>query len=186
MEDGIMKTILMNHLTGRNKTSKQCYLDMYVRSLNEAGKMFNEANILFKRGAHQRAYFIAFSALEEISKSQLSADVYTGYIKEEEFKKIYKDHKKKIDRVKWIQIDANIYPCSRWDGIRVDEFDFKKKLKSLYVDVDFTKNMVSSPTESISKEDAEKIIKAVQVGLYQIHYIVDELGEQIGTKGFMK
>ena len=186
MSDGIMKTILMNHLTGRNKTSKNFYLDMYVKSLNESKTLLKEAEILFASGAHERAYFIAFAALEEISKSQLAADVYTGFIQETEFKRIYKDHKKKIARVKWIQIDGNIYPVFRGDNIRIDNFDFKKKLQSLYVDVDFGNESISSPSDVVSKDDAEKVIKAVKVGLYQIYYITEELGEQIGTKGFMK
>ena len=181
-----MKTILMNSISGRSTKSKECYLNMYVHSLNEAAKMLHEAEILLKNKAFQRAYFIAFSALEEISKSQLAADVYTGFIQEDEFKKIYKSHEAKINRVKWIQIDANIYPCFRWDNIHVDNFDFKRKLKAMYVDIDFGNKKISSPSESVSAEDAIKIIKAVRVGLYQIHYIVDELGEQIGTKGFMK
>lgn len=186
MSDGIMKTLLMNHLTGRDKTSKKCYLDMYIKSLNESKKLLKDAEVLFKNESYERAYFIAFAALEEISKSQLAADVYTGFIEEDEFKDAYKDHKKKIDRVKWIQIDGNMYPCFRWDDVRIDDFDFKKKLKSLYVDVDFGTESVSSPSESITKSDAEKIIKAVKVGLSQIYYITEELGEQIGTKGFMK
>ena len=186
MSDGIIKTILMNHIASRSKTSKQCYLDMYIKSLNESKKLLKESEILLANDAYQRAYFIAFSALEEISKSQLAADVYTGFIEEDEFKKIYKDHKKKIDRVKWIQLDGNQYPYFRWDNVRIDDFDFRKKLQSLYVDVDFGSEAVLSPSDSVSKEDAEKIIKAVKVGLSRIYYITEELGEQIGTKGFMK
>jgi len=56
----------------------------------------------------------------------------------------------------------------------------------LYVDVNFDSKTIASPKNSISKSDAEKVIKAVRVGLYQIYFITDELGEQIGTKGFMK
>jgi hypothetical protein len=56
----------------------------------------------------------------------------------------------------------------------------------MYVDADFNKNKIFSPNNSVSKEDAQKIIKAVCVGLDEIYYITEELGEQIGTKGFMK
>ncbi len=184
--DGLMKSVLMNHLTGRNKISKPVYLDMYLYSLNEAKALLRDAEVLFNNKSYSRAYFLAFSALEEISKSQLAADVYTGFIEEEEFKRTYKDHKKKINRVKWIQIDGNLYPCFRWDGVRIDDFDFKKKLQSMYIDVDLGASCISSPNEKVSKEDAVKILKAVRVGLYQIYYITEELGEQIGTKGFMK
>jgi AbiV family abortive infection protein len=184
--DGVMKTILMNHLTGRNKTSKGCYLDMYLNSLNEAKKLLKESELLLKHSSHERAYFLGFQALEEISKSQLAGDVYTGYITEEEFKKVYRDHKEKISRVKWIQIDGNMYPIFREDGIKINDFDFRKKLRAMYVDLDSKTEIVSSPSQSITKRDAESIIKAVHVGLYRIYQVTEENGEQIGTKGFMK
>lgn len=184
--DGVTKTILMNRLTGRNKTSKGCYLDMYLHSLNEAKKLLKEATLLFKNNSCERAYFLGFSALEEISKSQLSADVYTGFITEDEFKKVYRDHKEKISRVKWIQIDGNLFPFFSGDGIKINNFDFRKKLRSMYVDIDSKSEIISSPGEVITKADAESIIKAVNVGLYRIYQVTEENGEQIGTKGFMK
>jgi AbiV family abortive infection protein len=186
ISDGVMKTILMNHLTGRNKTSKGCYLDMYLTSLNEAGKLLEEAKLLLKNNSHERAYFLGFSALEEISKSQLSADVYTGFITEGEFKKVYRDHKEKISRVKWIQLDGNLFPFFSGDGIKINDFDFRKKLRSMYVDIDSKSEIISSPSEAITKADAESIIKAINVGLYRIYQVTKENGEQIGTKGFMK
>lgn len=184
--DGVMKTILMNHLTGRNKTSKGCYLDMYLNALNEAKKLLRESEILFKNNAHERAYFLGFQALEEISKSQLAGDVYTGYISEDEFKKVYRDHKEKISRVKWIQLDGNLYPCFRGDGIKISDFDFRKKLRSMYVELDSKNEKVLSPSEAITREDAESVIKAIKVGLFRIYVVTEENGEQIGTKGFMK
>lgn len=186
MSDGITKTMLMNELSGRDMSSKKSYLDIYTHSLNEAQKLWKEAELLLKNDAHERAYFLAFAALEEISKSQLAADVYTGYIEESEFLKTYRNHKEKISRVKWIQLDGNLFPMFRVDGVEIKDFDFKRKLNSMYVDIDTAKQAVSSPSDSVSKEDAESIIKAVGVGLYRIYEVTVENGEQIGTKGFMK
>jgi AbiV family abortive infection protein len=186
ISNGIMKTMLMNHLNGRAETAKKIYLDIYLKSLNESRKLLDEAIILFKSGAHERAYFLGFSALEEISKSQIAADVYTGYITEDEFKRIYRDHKEKILRVKWIQLDGNIFPCFNYDGVRINDFDFRKKLGSMYVDVDFIKEEILSPNNAVSIEDAKSIIKAVEVGLNSIYMVTAINGEQIGTKGFMK
>ena len=56
----------------------------------------------------------------------------------------------------------------------------------MYVDVNFSSGKVLSPTHSVSKKDAESIIKAVKVGLYRIYQVTEENGEQIWTKGFMK
>lgn len=184
--DGVMKTIVMNQLTGRHKTAKGCYLDMYLHSLNEAKKLLSEAILLQKNDSHERAYFLGFQALEEISKPQLATDVYTAYITEDEFKKSYRDHNKNISRVKWIQLDGNLYPCFRGDGVEIADFDFRKKLRLMYVDIDHSSETVSDPSDSITKEDAKGIIKAVKVGLYSIYVVTDENGGQIGIKGFMK
>jgi len=184
--NGVIKALLMNHLTGRNKTSKECYLEMYLNALNEANKLLKEAELLFRNTSYERAYFLGFQALEEISKSQLAADVYTGLITENEFNKDYRDHKRKISRVKWIQIDGNTYPFFRGDGIKISDFDFRKKLRAMYVDLDLKNETVSTPGQSITKDDAASIIKAGFVGLYRIYQVTEENGEQIGTKGFMK
>ena len=79
ISNGIMKTMLMNHLNGRAETAKKIYLDIYLKSLNESKKLLDEALILFKSGAHERAYFLGFSALEEISKSQIAKNRYDGF-----------------------------------------------------------------------------------------------------------
>ena len=186
LPNGVLKTILMNHLKGINSQDTEVYLQTYLASLNEANKLLKEAELLFENESYARAYFLGFSALEEISKSQLSADVYTGFIEEKTFKKAYTSHHEKISRVEWIKIDGNLFPCFNYDKVCIKDFDFKKKLKSMYVDIDFNLKKVSSPTDSISKDDAENIIKAVRVGLYRIHEVTVENGEQIGTKGFMK
>ena len=183
---GVVKTILMNNLMGRGGQSSEIYLNIYLSSLNEAKKLLNEASILLDNGAHERAYFLGISALEEISKSQLAADVYTGLIDENKFKEAYRDHKKKLARVEWVKIDGNSYPYFSFDSIKIKDFDFQKKLKSMYVDVDFILNEISTPDDNIKKEDAEGIIKAVTVGLHRIYQVTEEDGEQIGTKGFMK
>jgi len=186
LPNGVLKTVLMNKLKGINSQDNEVYLQTYLASLNEAKKLLREAEILFENQSYERAYFLGFSALEEISKSQLSANVYTGFIKEDKFKKAYRNHHEKISRVEWIKIDGNSFPCFSYDKVRIKDFDFQKKLKSMYVDIDFNIKKVSTPTDSISKNDAENIIKAVQVGLYRIHEVTVENGEQIGTKGFMK
>ena len=186
LPNGVLKTILMNHLKGINSQDTEVYLQTYLASLNEANKLLKEAELLFENESYSRAYFLGFSALEEISKSQLAADVYTGFIEEKTFEKAYRNHHEKISRVEWIKIDGNLFPCFNYDKVRIKDFDFKKKLKSMYVDIDFNLKKVSKPTDSISKDDAENIIKAVRVGLYRIHEVTVENGEQIGTKGFMK
>ena len=69
--DGVMKTILMNHLIGRKKITKTVYLNIYLESINEAHKLLRESVLLFKNKSYQRSYFLSFSALEEISNHKL-------------------------------------------------------------------------------------------------------------------
>lgn len=183
---GVKKTIFMNHLKGRDSSSVEIYLQIYLASISESYKLLEEAELLFKNKSYQRAYFLGVSALEEISKSQMAADVFTGLIDEDEFKNAYRDHKKKISRIEWIKIDGNSFPYFSFDNILIRDFDFQKKLKSMYVDVDFNLNVISTPDNSVTENDAESVIKAVKVGLFRIHQVTEEDGEQIGTKGFMK
>jgi AbiV family abortive infection protein len=61
------------------------FLALYPAAHNNAIELIQEAEILFERGRYCRAYALAFTALEEISKSQLAADVFTGLISRETF-----------------------------------------------------------------------------------------------------
>jgi len=183
-DNGVVKTKIMNELTGRVDKSKSFYLDVYLASLNEANKLLNESKLLFENKSYERSYFLGFSALEEISKSQIAADVYTGFTDEKIFKKVYRDHLEKISRVKWIQLDGDLFP--NFVSEKIKDFNYQKKLKSLYVNIDFSSRKISRPSDSVTENDAENIIKAVEVGLYRIYEITELWGEQIGTKGFMK
>ncbi len=182
----IIKTLIMNHLKGVDNRTNEKYLKIYLASIAEAYKLLKEAELLYNNKHFPRAYFLGMSALEEISKSQMAADVFTGLIKEDEFKKAYRDHRKKLSRIEWIKIDGNSFPFFSYDNILINSFDFGKKLKSMYVDIDFGLNEIFTPNDSITENDAKSIIKAVKVGLYRIYQVTEEDGEQIGTKGFMK
>lgn len=178
----------MNHLAGRsdNNVDYAHYLRLYHHSLEESRALLREAILLFANDSFERAYFLGFSALEEISKSQLAADVFTGFIPETEFKEVWRDHKAKIKRVKWIQLDSREPRFSSVVDVEVKDFEYAKRLGSMYVDMDFVSGKVSLPRHSISKEDAQSVISAVKVGLFRIYEVTVEWGEQIGTKGFMK
>lgn len=116
----------------------------------------------------------------------MAADVFTGFIEENIFKKAYRYHKEKISRVEWIKKDGNSLPDYSYDDVLIKDFDYEKKLKSLYVDGKFNLTEISTPKDSVSQNDAESVIKAVNVGLDRIRQVTEKDGEQIGTKGFMK
>ncbi len=158
MPAGVTKAILMNALNGRDSQANQVYLKMYLASIAEAYKLLEDAELLFNNESYPRAYFLGMSALEEISKSQLAADIFTGLIKEDEFKKSFTNHKEKIKRIKWIQIDGNSYPYFNSDLIQIKDFDFQKKLKSMYVDADFKLKEISTPNDSTLLNMTEEML----------------------------
>lgn len=177
------------------KSTKQYYLEIYQKAHNNAVELLQEAEILFKHKKYSRAYFLAFTTLEEISKSQFAADVFTGMCSEEEFKAFYRNHKVKIRQMGWAHNDANSYPHNlKWVGPDQDDMEevnpkapiFQKRQASLYVDIDFERQIVSSPGQVISEEDAREIIHIVGVALQRVLEVTEFWGHQIGTKGFMK
>lgn len=176
--------------------TKNDYFEIYSVAHNNAVDLLKEAEILFDKKCYQRAYFLAFTALEEISKSQFAADVFTGFSKKENFKKFFKSHKDKIGGVAWAHRDANFYPHNlKWIGPDIDDLEqinprepsFSKRLNALYVGVDFENQVIIKPEEQITENDAKEMMRVVEVALERIWEVSGEFGgNQIGTKGFMK
>ena len=175
-----------------SKEQKYKYLEIYKSAHNNAADLLKEAELLFAHKCFSRAYALAFTALEEISKSQFAADVFTGLRTKEDFEKFYKNHKHKINGVEWVHFDANSYPYNlKWIGPDIDDLErinpqkpnFRKRLESLYVGIDLDR--ITKPEEQVTQEDAKEMIRLVEVALERI-LAVEFDGNQIGTKGFMK
>ena len=169
------------------KMSKQwCdeFFDLYCSAHQNAIDLLEEAEILFDAGKYSRAYALAFTALEEISKSQLAADVYTGLITYEEFQEHYRDHRKKIGRMAWATEDAKRYlDAPEGDYVPVEKPTFANRNDAMYVNI--KGQVVVSPSDVISSDAARGIIHTGKVAI-QCIWEVGEMGHQIGTKGFMK
>lgn len=170
------------------------FLDIYRKAHNNALDLLREAELLYAHKAYARAYAIAYTALEEISKSQFAADVCTGLCTAEEFKEFYQNHTKKLERVQWVHEDANSWPYNlRWIGPDLDDVEtinpnqpvFQKRLAALYVDVASSEQVAKEPKEAITGNDAHEIIQLVEVALQRIMQVEFEQG-RIGTKGFIK
>ena len=176
--------------------TKDNYLEIYRVAHNNASDLLEEAELLFDHKYFARAYALAFTALEEISKSQFAADVFTDLCKEEDFNKFYKNHKSKIGRMAWAHLDANSYPHNiKWVGPDVDDVEqinpqepyFQKRQNALYIGIDFQNQKIIKPEEQISERDSKEVIRIVEVALERIWEVAGEFGgNQIGTKGFMK
>lgn len=163
----------------------QKFFSIYIAAHNNAVELLSEAEILYKEEHFPRAFFLAFTGLEEIAKSQLAADVYTGLIKEEDFLSAYNKHDKKMESVVWAYLDANEFRDENDEPIKVSKPKIKKRMLSLYVDID-KQNQIISPKNIIMEKDAKEMIHILQVALHQIMIITEYYGNQIGTKGFMK
>ncbi len=181
---GILKTMIMNHMSGREPDDH--WLDLYQSTLAEASKIHREAMLLHEHDHFERAYFLAMQSLEELSKALMAADVYTGWCNEEDYRKMQNDHKKKIARVKWIQHKGQKFPIVTSKGKITKDFDFRKKLRSTYVELEKNSDKVLKPSDAISEDDASNLINAVMAGLTAVVEKTMVDGEQIGTKGFMK
>lgn len=169
------------------------YLKVYQAAHGNAVDLLSEAKILFEKEKYPRAYFLAFTALEEISKSQQAADVFTGFSKEEDFLKLFRNHTEKIDRVAWAHFDSNCWPYNQmWIGPDQDDVEqvapeeplWSKRQNSLYVNV--IEDNIICPKDNILENDAKEIIHMVEVALHRIWEVTEYWGHQIGTKGFMK
>jgi AbiV family abortive infection protein len=161
------------------------FLTLYRVAHNNAIDLLRDAEILFEKERYPRAYALAFTALEEIAKSQLAADVFTGFIEEKELWDCFRDHRKKIGRMAWATEDAKRY-LDLLDGedIEIEKPTFAGRSDGMYVNLNNGK--VSGPLDVISRDDARGIIHTVDVALRRIHEVTEIWGHQIGSKGFMK
>lgn len=168
------------------------YFNIYLKAYNNAIRLIENANNMFNQKIYNIAYFLAFTALEEISKSQLAADVYTKYISENDFLEAYRKHEKKKENITWALEEVKLH---RWKFIGPDVDDLKELITdnmklnlrnaSLYVDYDLSTKSISMPEEVISELDAEELIHLVEVTLDSIRH-AEELSGKVGSKSFQK
>jgi AbiV family abortive infection protein len=149
-------------------------LKTYASCLNNAIDLLTDAEVLLKKGSYPRAYALAFTAIEEIVKSQL--------VSREEFDSAFRDHRSKIKRSLWATYWAH------GDFAELPEEavlpSFPKRMASLYVDINYDLGPVE-PAMSVTEHEASELIRTGWAGLEKIRRWED-MGVMIGTKGFMK
>lgn len=176
--------------------NKNIFLDIYNSANNNGKDLLKAANILCDSDHFAQAYVLAYTALEEISKAQFAADVFTGLQTEDEFRNFYRNHINKIRNVGWAHHDASTFPHKmKWVGPDMDDVEemmpempkFDNRQEALYVDVDLEKRSISKPADVVGEKEARDIIHIVEVAFERIWEITGEFGGmQIGTKGFLK
>jgi AbiV family abortive infection protein len=159
------------------------YLRLYKIAHNNAGVLLSEAEILLERGKYIRAFFLGLTALEEIAKSQLAADVFTGVSSEKEFQDHYCSHPKKIGRMAWATEEAQHY-LNMWgdQDLELKHPTATSRTDALYVSLEGKK--IQRPEDVVTESDAKGIVQTVESALEAIARN-EIMGYQIGTKGFM-
>jgi AbiV family abortive infection protein len=173
------------HTKPMNRPDKMKFLELYRKAHNNALQLLSEAELLFENKKYARAYFLAFTGLEEIAKSQLAADVFTGFIEEEKFWKYFKDHKRKIGRMAWASEDAKHYlDLDLETYLEIERPTITGRMNALYVH--FEGEKIKGPDDHLTEDEARAIIHTLRVAIDRIIEMTDYWGHQIGTKGFMK
>jgi AbiV family abortive infection protein len=167
-----------------NKLKKEDNYQIYVKAHNNAVSLVGEAELLHKNKHYARSYFLAFTGLEELSKSQLAADVYTEFIKEEEFWTKFTKHNEKIQLLGWASHDAERYlDWETEDYVEISVPKVKSRMGSLYVDIENSK--IISPKDAITAKESKSLIHTLTVAIDRITE-TEFFNDRIGTKGFLK
>ena len=161
-------------------------LDLYEACLKNASALIKESELLLSKKHHARAYFLSYTAIEELGKSQVVADFSNEMVAESEFEAAFRDHKFKAAYVKrYVQIPNDL------NGDWFIEYDKKAaagyaqaRHSALYVEC-LPDHSPKPPEESISHEAAERLLTTAKNYLSEI-IRMEYVTERIGTKAFTK
>lgn len=147
--------------------------------------MLDDAHFLTQNGRFARAFALAFTANEEIGKSQIVADTYYGLAAVSELTDAFRKHDLKVAYVKRV---VRLEPASALGHEATIEYKpieakalFHARMRSLYVEcgVDYAPAI---PSNAILKDRAEEMIEVVARELEAIAW-AETLNGRIGTKG---
>jgi AbiV family abortive infection protein len=163
-------------------------LQLYETCLANARDLLEDAEALLERGSAPRAFALAFTAYEEIAKSQLVADFYHDVVTEAELEAGFRSHPMKLAylvrvlRISALEdgrteatIDYDIRKLSPLTALRND---------ALYVGYG-TGYEPRLPTSAVTADQAREMIEMVEAELGQIGW-AEEHGETIGSRGLFK
>lgn len=78
----------------KEKEKAEKVFEVYAKSHKNSVSLLKEAEVLFKNSYYTRAVALAIISFEELGKSQIAADFYSGVLPEDEYKRAFKRHKK--------------------------------------------------------------------------------------------
>lgn len=148
-------------------------------------ELVQDSEILFLNTRYQRAYVLAFTALEELGKYLIVCDYYNGSVSKQEFEKAFHHHGIKPGYL------FNNLEISENSPLKIiyDEKKFEPYLQlrnnAMYVGWHKKTEVVNKPEEEIDKETAEYMITLVKKQFNSIQF-AEELNGRIGSKALYK
>ena len=160
-------------------------LDLYDACLKNARELIEESNLLLINGHHARGYFLAYTAMDELGKSQVVADYFNDMVSKAEFEAAFRDHRVKAAYVtRYVNIPDNL------QGEWFIEYDprstgaqFQERNRSLYTE--HVAQVPQLPAMAISLEAANELHATAAKYLSEIVRMA-YISERIGTKAFTK
>jgi AbiV family abortive infection protein len=164
-------------------------LTLYRACITNAEELLEDARLLLSDGRFARAFALAFTAYEELGKSQVVADAYSGAAAASELTAAFRKHDLKTAYMRRT-VRLEVPPGQHWPEatIEYDAIDagqlFGARQRSLYVDfgVDYLPTL---PIEAITRARAEEMATVVDQELKAIAW-AEDLNGRIGTKGLFK
>ncbi len=153
---------------------------VFSKSKINSSELLREATILLENQCYARAVALAILSYEELGKSQIAADYYSGILPKAEYEKAFRKHEKTSyanrhaaigshEKVKYgYYIDQNV--AKTLESIRQ---------RALYVDENNT------PLENFTEEDAALIIQKVHEHHESIRH-AEWFNDRIGSKALFK
>jgi len=151
----------------------------YVKCHNNAVDLISDAEVLLAAGKFARSCALAIMAWEELGKSQIAADYYSGVLTDREYKSAFKEHRVKTSYLNRAgAIDGKTMLTVAYNstlGHKLEEI----RQTALYASAN---NM---PREAITDENAKEIVDRVNEHIHYIRF-AEEFNGRIGSKAVFK
>jgi len=160
--------------------SKEAALTVFHRSKSNSESLLEEARILRERGYYSRAVALAITSYEELGKSQIAADFYTGLLPKSFYLRAFYKHEKTsyTSRHAAIGDHENVKHGFYIDNEVANNLE-RIRQQAIYVDE------TNDPLCLYGLEDADIIIEKVEQHHQAINY-AEDLNGRIGSKALFK
>jgi AbiV family abortive infection protein len=159
------------------KKAKRVY-SIYIACWNNAVSLLDEAKLLYQNGRYARSVALGIAAWEELGKSQIAADYYSGLISDVLYKEAFRNHGAKTSylvRTGVAGLDHFTVATQPEIGARLE----KIRQNALYV------SETNDPQQVFKKDHAEFVLQRVREHVEYIRY-AEEFNGRIGSKALFK